>query len=452
MPTFRLNRRAVLRGAGSVAIALPWLEIMASEPARAAGAPAKRFMTVFTPGGSVLENWLPTGDENHVVLSPILKPLAPVMDRVLIPTGIDMQSADGEQNQAGIVAWLTGTKQNTAAGASYASGPSIDQVLAPKLSKGLKLPSLQVAVRWGTGKAHGLPSPIDIANYADTPSFDPIAPRLDPQDIWKALFGTSPSTTPDGAWDKSILDAVLRRYTKLSQRVGAADRARLEAHLQSIRELELQASQLPGVGGTVCAAPTQVDTSDYDPASGMNSANDGSIVDAQSDAAIPKVGKFMIDMLVMALACDLTAVASLQWSDTEAKHTFPWLGLNEHLSFYMNDGGYHPTELTTIFTWYASQHAYLLQQLGQVQSATGSLLDETLIFFGSQLQNPATHQKTNMPFLLAGNGGGLRTNRWVNYEHASHNDLLVALLNMCGDSRTSFGTPAYCHGALAGLT
>jgi len=446
MPPFRLNRRAVLRGAGSVAVALPWLEIMTPEPARAAGAPAKRFLTVFTPGGSVLENWLPTGDENNVVLSPILKPLGPVMDRVLILEGVDMKSAWGEQNQSGIIAWLTGTAQAPDP-QPFATGPSIDQVLAPQLSKGCQLPSLQLAVRWGTGTSHGLPSPINIANYADTPTFDPIAPRLDPQKIWTDLFGAPPVTTPSGAWDKSILDAVLRRYTKLSQRLGSADRMRLEAHLAHIRELELQASQLGA-----CTAPTRIDTSDYDPASGLNSADDGSIVDAQTDAAIPKVGNFMIDMLVMALACDLTAVGSLQWSDTEAKHTFPWLGLNHNLSYYMNDGGYQPDQLTTIFTWYVTQHAYLLQQLGQIPTASGSLLDETLIFFGSQLQQPATHQKTNMPFLLAGNGGGLRTNRCVTYDHASHNDLLVALFNLCGDSRNTFGTEMYCNGPLGGLT
>jgi len=444
MPQFRLSRRAALRGAGSVAIALPWLEIMTPEPARAAGTPAKRFLTVFTPGGSVLENWLPAGDENQVVLSPILKPLSSVMDRVLIPTGIDLKSASGEQNQSGIIAWLTGTGQ---APNTFAGGPSIDQVLAGQLSGDHKLQSLQLAVRWGSGKSQGLPSPFNIANYADTTAFEPVAPRLEPQLIWQDLFGAPSGPSGSDAWDKSILDAVVQRYTTLSQRLGAADRARLEAHLQRIRELEARASQLAR-----CTAPARVDTSDYDPASGLSSSAAGGGVDARTDAAIPKVGKFMIDMLVMALACDLTAVGSLQWSDTEAEHTFPWLGLNQSLPYYMNEGGYQPNELTTIFTWYVAQHAYLLQELEQVSTGSGSLLDETLIFFGSQLQNPATHEKTNMPFLLAGNGGGLRTNRSVKYDHASHNDLLVALFNLCGDTRKSFGTPKYCDGPLGGLT
>src|SRR6185436_14656662 len=134
------------------------------------------------------------------------------------------------------------------------------QVLAPRLSDRKRLPSLQPAVRWGTGKDHGLTSPIDIASYADTPSFTPIAPRLDPAEIWQDLFGTLPTSSANDAWDKSILDAVGRRYEKLSAKLGAADRQRLQAHLQHIRELEKTASQL-----STCRRPEQVDTTGYKP-------------------------------------------------------------------------------------------------------------------------------------------------------------------------------------------
>jgi hypothetical protein len=154
----------------------------------------------------------------------------------------------------------------------------------------------------------------------------------------------------------------------------------------------------------------------------------------------------------MALACDLTSVATLMWSDTEAKHTFPWLELPQHLHYYMNDGGYQPVPLTKVFTWYVEQHAYLLQKLSEVATPSGSLLRETVVFFGSHLQHPATHAKTDMPFLLAGGGGGLRTDRWVQNGHRSHNDLLVSILNLCGDERRTFGTSEFCQGPLGGLT
>lgn len=446
MPPFRLNRRAVLRGAGGVAIALPWLEIMDRErPARAAGPDAKRLVVVYTPGGTVLENWRPTGTEKDFTLGPILQPLAPVQNRLLVLDGIDMTCAVGEQNQAGLIGLLTGTAQ-TGAVNSFSKGPSIDQVLSRRLSAGQRLPSLELAVRWGTGKAHGRVSPMDILSFADAPAFDPIAPRLDPVQIWQDLFGAT-EVASDQAWDRSILDAVDRRYTKLAQRLGSSDRQLLERHLTEIRELEQRVGQLAR-----CSPPVLVDTSDYNPTSGLNSSDDGSIRDLATDGAIPKVGKLMLDMLVMALACDITSVATLMWSDTEAKHTFPWLGLDQHLHFYMNDGGYHPLELTKIFTWYATQHAYLITQLANASGPNGSLLDDTIVFFGSHLQNPATHVKTDMPFLLSGGGGGLRTNRWLKSDHASHNDLLVSLLNLCGDARKTFGEAQYCSGALGGLT
>jgi Protein of unknown function (DUF1552) len=447
MPQFRLNRRALLRGTGSVAIALPWLELMTPErPARAAAPPAKRFVGIYTPGGTVLSNWRPTGTEAAFTLSPILQPLSPVQNRIMVVDGIDMTCALGEPNQAGLIGLLTGTKQSGSP-MNFANGPSVDQVLAGRLSHGLRLPSLELAVRWGTGKAHGLVSPIDILNFADTPTFTPISPRLDPVKIWQELFGAAPTASPEKIWDKSILDSVAARYGALAKRLGAADRQRLEEHASRIRDMEREVAQV-----AQCAAPVAVDTSDYNPTTGLNSGDAGEIRDDVTDAAIPKVGKLMLDMLVMALACDITAVATLMWSDTEAKHTFPWLGLSEHLHYYMNDGGYHPIECTTIFTWYHTQHAYLLQQLAQTPTQSGTLLDETVVFFGSHLQHPATHAKTDMPFLLAGGGGGLRTNRWLQNQHASHNDFLVSVLNLCGDPRTSFGAPEFCTGPLGGLT
>jgi hypothetical protein len=165
------------------------------------------------------------------------------------------------------------------------------------------------------------------------------------------------------------------------------------------------------------------------------------------------VGKLMTDMMVMALACDMTGVATLQWSDTEAKHTFPWLGLPEHYAYYQNDGGYHPVQCEQIATWYSSQHAYLLQEMAKVDMGGHSLLDESVVFFGSERQDPANYSKANMPFLLAGKGGGLRPGRWLRFPSGtSHNGLLVSILNLFGDARTSFGTTQYAIPALAGLT
>src|SRR5690606_23595814 len=134
---------------------------------------------------------------------------------------------------------------------------------------------------------------------------------------------------------KSILDFVDKKYVGLSAKLGAADRAKLDQHLTQIRDLERRIMvDAPTTPTAACVAPTRVDTSGYNPTSGLNSSDTGSIRDIETDAKIPEVGRFMMDMMVMALACDRTGVASLQWSDTEAKHTFPWLDLSEHHHYY----------------------------------------------------------------------------------------------------------------------
>lgn len=466
MTKFRLKRRAVLKGAGSIAIALPWLEVMGSGRKANAqtAATAKRFVTVFQPGGTVRANYTPTGTETAPVLSTILKPLEPVKSKIIIIDGLDMKSAVGEQHQAGIIAWLTGTVQ-TASNGNYGAGPSIDQVLAQTLSKNKKLNSIQMAVRWATGKSHGLISPINAANFELMAPYSPIPPRLDPQQIFTDLFGslmTTPAptgTTVDSAAvalmrKKSILDFVDKKYVALGAKLGAADKAKLDAHLTKIREIEAGISiPTPTVTAT-CKVPTKVDTADYNPKSGLNSADDGSKKDTSTDAAIPKVGAFMMDMLVMALACDLTGVASLQWSDTEAKHTFPWLNLSEHHHYYQHDGGFKPNECTQICTWYSQQHLYLIQQMQAVDMGGHTLLDESVVFFGGEIQEPPTHIKTNMAFILAsGTGSGLRTGRWVKAATGtSHNALLVKLLNIFGNNATSFGTSQYSAAALGNLT
>jgi hypothetical protein len=451
MPKFRLNRRAVLRGAGSIAIALPWLEIMEPEgKAWGAGGPAQRFVAIFQPGGTVRDKYTPTGTETAPVLSPILSPLEPVKDKILIIDGLDMKSAVGEQHQAGICALLTGTPQS-AANRNFAGGPSVDQVIATRISAGKKSrPSVQMAVRWATGKSHGLLHPINSLNFEDNAMFSPIPPRLDPVEIFNNLFGTL--TPGDGptlvARKRSILDYVDKRYAALSPKLGMTDRMKLEQHLTKIRELEMGLMVPPVV---TCKAPAQVDTSDYNPRSGLMSADNGSLVDTPTDAAIPKVGQYFMDMIVLCLACDITAVASLQWTDTEAKHTFPWLMLPQHHHFYQHDGGFKPLECEQIATWYSRQHRYLIEQMAAVDMGGHTLLDESVIFFGSELQEPPTHLKGNMPFMLAGNGGGLRTGRWLKYSSLSHNNLLVSILNLFGDMRTKFGAPQYCDGPLSGL-
>src|SRR5262245_26104815 len=243
--SFRLSRRAMIRGAGSIAIALPWLEIMGEgKKARAETEAAKRFVAVYQPGGTVRDQYTPTGSEDAPLLSPILAPLQDILDRkkLLIVDGLDMDSAQGEQHQAGIIAWLTGAKQADG-GSGYALGPSLDQVIASRLmaEKPRARKSIELAIRWATGKSKGLLPPMNSINFEDNDQFSPIPPRLDPVQIFTDVFG-SLMPPEDGhaasllAQKKSILDFVDRRYVALAKRLGASDRHKLDQHLTKIRE------------------------------------------------------------------------------------------------------------------------------------------------------------------------------------------------------------------------
>lgn len=447
MRKINLNRRSVIKGAGSIAIALPWLEAMT--PAYGAtSSPAKRFVTVYSPGGTVYDKWRCNGTQTNYTLSPILAPLEPVKNKLVVLDGLEMKSAIGEQHQAGIIAFLTGTAQ-AANFNNFAAGPSIDQVIANRIGANSKKKSLQIAVRWATGFSYGKLDARNCANFEDNARFSPIPPRLDPVAIWRDLFGSinaDSEATASIARTKSILDFVDGRYTGLAKQLGADDKARLEQHLSKIREIENSLSN-SGLPASSCAVPTLIDTSDYNPTESIRSFSNG----GSTDVAIPKVGKLMMDMLVMALGCGITNVASLQWTDTEAKHTFPWLNLRENHHYYQHDGGFRALECEQICTWYSQQHAYLLGQMDKVDMGGHSLLDESVVYFGSEIGDPPSHSKKNMPFLLAGLGGGLRGGRLLKYPNQSHNDLLVSILNLFGDPRTRFGDQRFSTGALTGL-
>jgi hypothetical protein len=252
---------------------------------------------------------------------------------------------------------------------------------------------------------------------------------------------------------KSVLDFVHKRYDALSLRLGATDKARLEEHLTKIREIELGLEK--GVVGTAkCHAPTMIDTSKYDYAAGLNmTTGEDSVQQSalETDALIPDVGKLMMDMMVMAFACDITAVGSFQWSDTEAKHTFPWLSLPQHHHFYQHDGGFQKADCEKIGIWYSEQHLYLLQEMDKVDMGGHTLLDESVVFFGSELAHPPEHTAVSIPFLLAGAGGGLKGGRHLNYGGRPHNDLLTGILNLFGDPSTSYGHAEFNTAPVADL-
>lgn len=437
----RFPRRTVLRSALGAAIALPWLESLNSRPVHAQTSQPKRFVVMFSPNGTLPNLWTPTGGETDFELSPILTPLAEHRDRLVILSGIDQMGGGGDGHQNGIGGMLTGTPLNPgpfggmmAPPAGWASGPSVDQRIAEVVGGETKLPSLELGVQVGRADNWG--------RMCYRAADQPLPPEDDPAAVYSRVFAelhTDPAVLERLRRRRaSILDAVGGEYERVSQRLGSADRQRLEAHLESVREIELRLSRQAVVEGPHCSDPVLRP------------------VAAQENDAFPEVGELQVDLLAMALACDITRVASLQWSRSVSPTRFTWLGIEEghhDLSHRGDDDAAAVDRITRIEQWYATQFARLLTQLAAIPEGDGSVLDNTLVLWCNELAKGNTHSRENACYVLAGGAGGaLQTGRFLHYEgHQPHNDLLVSLLQAMGLPDDRFGRADWCNGPLPGL-
>jgi hypothetical protein len=439
-----VRRRAVLRGALGAAVALPWLESLA--PRRARGAPAarpKRFVVMFSANGTLPAQWSPAGGETDFVLSPILAPLEPHRADVVVVKGLDQQGGGGDGHQNGIGGMLTGRALNSgpfagvgAPPAGWASGPSVDQRVADLSAGQTKLRSLELGVQVGSAD--------DWGRMIYRAANQPLPPEDDPASVYGRVFAdlhTDPAVLARlRRRRQSILDAVGGEYTRVSARVSQADRQRLDAHLQAVREVETRLTSDPVVASAACTDPVVAR------------------VTAGANDSFPSVGALQMDLLVMALACDITRVASLQWSRSVSQTRFTWLGINDghhDLSHRADDDADAVDKLLRINTWYAGQLAALIARLKAVPDGDGTtLFDNTLILWSNELAKGNTHSRKGAGYVLAGSAGGaLRTGRFLDYSGQSlpHNNLLLSLVNAMGLSDQTFGNPDWCTGPLPGL-
>lgn len=437
----KLSRRQVLRGAGGIIVGLPFLEALAPRVAYAQAMPKKRFIGIYHPNGVFTPKWFPTGDETNFTLGEIHQALAPWKSKLLFTSGIDMQvavSGPGEQHQRGVGAVFTGAKLdmgtfvgNDGSRAGYAMGPSVDQTLVDLIGQGTRLPSLQLGV-------HSLlPNVAGVVSYRA--ANQPLLPQNDPRLTFRALFQDSgmPPTEAEKlrVRRRSVLDAVQTQLAALKKGVSKSDQARLDQHLTLVRELEMRLTALPA--GT-CQQPT-----------------DPGMIDYQREAEIPTVTRLQLDLLALAIRCDLTRVGTVMFSDAMNHITMPHLNINSdiHNLTHYSDSDPERLKVATRDTWQAGIVAGLLQQLESIQESDGSnALDHTLVLWGSDVSRGNVHAHDDMPFVLAGGGAGFRMGRFVKYTHAFHNDLLVSIVNGFGGNLMTYGEPTFCRGPLANLT
>lgn len=453
----RFSRRAILRGLGSTAVALPFLNAglagpAAAEPENASdGTHPKRLIIFYHPNGVIRDAWWPektgSGDRDFE-LQGSLAPLQPFHDQVLMMKGVhadSVRAGPGGPHQQGMGGMLTGRPLqegdmvgNDGSLAGWGDGISIDQAIAQKVGASTAFKSLQLGVR---ADAHGGSRVRTRLNYAGPG--EPIPPQNDPTEVFDQLF--SDFETDTSAHDEirakraSVLDTVRGQFKRIKPRVSSQDRRKLERHFEKIRSLEKRL-QTGGAGGAGCSKPSQ--PPDQDP---------------NSEKTMPEIMKIQRELAVMALACDLTRVVTIQISNAVNHIRYPWLdsmGDGHALSHAGPSNESANEEWIKRDKWHAEQFAYLLEELDSIPEGDGTMLDNTALLWVQDVAVGNTHTHDDMPFVLAGNvGDQFDTGRFIEYSGGKyHNDLLAALGKAYGLESDTFGDSRFSEGPLSALT
>lgn len=439
----RTTRRNFLRGAGGIAVALPFLESM--QQARAAGEPTLRYLQFMHVEGTLNDEWSPSGPNNAMVLSSILSPLESRKSDIVVVSQVanEAGAAYGENGHVSNGHSIFTSAHNTFNNA-MPDGPSIDQEIANRMAAPTPYRSLQFAIGGGNlGEYQAI--------YAG--AADPVPSDTEPTAIFNQLFSDLevdpmlPATTIARlhARRQSVLDTVIGSLDGLSPKVSAADRMTLENHADKIRALEMQLGN-EGQAGAGCTTPMLNLPGDYD------TNPYGSAWDANRDDVSSRV---LIDLMVMALACDLTRVGTLQYTNYDGP-TFPWLGVGVPGAYT----GWHAmvhdipnmgdvSVPRAVYTWYMGELAYLIDQLAAMPDQDGTLLDNMLLYSTAEMGSGATHSPYDLPIVLAGRvGGALQTGRHSPQPGRTTGDLYSTFIGLLGLGDASFGAPEFTSGPL----
>lgn len=454
----RLTRRTLLRGAAGISIALPFLEAMRPSVGKAQSSAPKRFGVFFTPCGIAPNTWEPTGEGTSFELGQSIQPLTPHRDDLVILRGIDAATSymqDGNPHDLAMAHLLTamrmqvrqlGRADHVVDGT--AGGPSIDQTIAQAIGNDTRLRSLELGVEATTSVLE----PMVLHMSYGAPN-DPRTPIDEPQQAFSRLFGDTSAGQAEIdrllKQRRSVLDAVRGEFQAVGARVGYDDRQRLERHANHIRDIENRVSGMSGNAACDTPTPPTVSAELVDCVVNEHSSTP---MNAKCLASLPDIGRAQMDLMVLAFACDLSRVVSLQWSTAESTTLHSHAGVTGEHHRMSHDVATYGGDLTKVDTWFAEQFAYLLTAMKDVPEGDGTLLDNTLMFWPNELEHGEAHSRNNLPFVLAGKAGGqLATGRVVRYPQGEpHNKLYTTFLNMFDVPADSFGEPDY-PGALTGL-
>jgi hypothetical protein len=413
------NRRHFFKltsGAGLSAAALPFMQ-----PVLGAERP-KRVIFVTIPDGMRPNDWHAQGTGTNFTLPGMTQPLERVRQECIFLSGLDMKGS-GSTHEGGIIKLLTGT-----AGTNSGIDVSLDYYLGNYFKNQVVKPHLNLNI---------------VPIYHDKHmTFDfngtPVGAEKNPLVAFDSLFGTNNSADLSTQRRLSVLDSVTQEINTLKNQLGNEESNKLNTHLESIRELEQR------LASNVAACPSW----NFNPTN-FQVTRTGLWDNPEylDSSRMDVIGDLHSDIAVHALACDLTRVVTLKWNNSVNDTVIP--GTSSTCHGASHSGG---QTFIDIKAWYVERFARLIEQLKNYPDGNGNLLDNTLVFLGSELAHGNWHNHEDMPFILAGgSAGGLVTGRSLQYDSVAHNKLLVSIAQFMGTGITRFGTEDPSPSALSGL-
>jgi hypothetical protein len=434
----RISRRTVLRGLGA-SIALPLLEAMKPQTLRAGvgardGLPL-RMAFVYVPNGVHLPDWTPQTTGAHFELPLILEPLRAVKDDLLVLSGLTLNPAralgDGGGDHARAMAsFLTGRHPRKTDGANLCAGISVDQLAARSVGQSNRFPSLEIGCEGGKNGGecdHGYSCAYQ-SNLSWQSESAPVAKEINPRLVFDRLFGGAQNR--DRAEDvarsdrrlKSVLDYVGEEARKLSASLGGSDRRKLDEYLTGVREVERRIEQSRPVvklGGSKFTRPLGV------------------------PADIEEHLRLMADLVALAFQSDLTRIATFVFANDGSNRSYHDIGVPDGHHDLSHHGGdqVKREKIRKINRFHVAQLAYLLRKLKSMPEGDGTLLDQSMILYGSGISDGNTHSHNDLPILLAGKANGtIKTGRHVRVPNETPlTNLYVSMLNRMGVKTARFG-------------
>jgi hypothetical protein len=433
-----IPRRTILRGAGA-ALALPFLEAMV--PARTALAqtaanPKPRFVGLFVPHGAAPGYWVPDKvGELGTELPYIYKSLEPLRDHTVIMSGLHSRSAEPPPGVTGADHWVAAAfmcadKPKKTAGADVQAGTTIDQIIAQKIGGESLLPSLQMAVEDPGANSSNCGEGYSCV-YTNTISWatptSPLPMELNPQVVFERMFGDGTTAEQRAARrkrDQSILDSLTASLSRLRGTLGAADRTRLDDYQENVRAIErrLQIAMKASV-----VAPENIEVP-----VGVPQTFDEHI-------------KLQFDLLALAFEADITRVGTLLFARDLTGRTYPASEAPTSGFHGVSHHGEDPRrilDLAKINKYHVAMVAHLASNLASKKEGDGTLLDHSMILFGSNMGNSNQHVHHDVPHILVGGANGkLKGGRHLAYPSKTvpTGNLLLSILDKFDIHQDSIG-------------